>query len=138
MQDPTGITLSITSNSTIINTTPTLSKLNSTSYKVSNLNRTASTLLIPVQALTLTITGVNQPDSSRVIGSFFLSLYLNAEDYVTAFGVQGNSIAVIAGTVSGLAVAASSAVTSTVADVSIVGTYQNSIPIGGSIYITIP
>lgn len=138
VQDAGGISVVISSNSSVINTQPTVVKINSTSYSITNLNKTSSALLVPAQSLTLIVSGVAQPDASRVISNFYFSIYLNTENYLTAYGTQNNSITIITGAITTVAPSTSTMVTYSLADLSIVANYQNSVPVGGYLYLTIP
>ena len=138
VQDAGGISVVISSNSSVINTQPTVVKINSTSYSITNLNKTSSALLVPAQSLTLIVSGVAQPGASRVISNFYFSIYLNTENYLTAYGTQNNSITIITGAITTVAPSTSTMVTYSLANLSIVANYQNSVPVGGYLYLTIP
>lgn len=84
------------------------------------------------------MSGVAQPDASRVISNFYFSIYLNTENYLTAYGTQNNTVTIITGAITAVSPITSTMVTYSLADLSISANYQNSVPVGGFLYLTIP
>jgi hypothetical protein len=64
------------SSPTSINLTPTITSINSTHIKISNLNRTSTSSIVPTQTLSLILTGgIRQPNSARNISSFGMAIF---------------------------------------------------------------
>ena len=132
------LTCTINSSSTTsINSNPTLTSINSTTYRISNLNRTATSLVIPIQSLTITLIGLQLPNSIRNISSFGLSVYFGVEGYLNAIGSQSNTVATVGGVLTAN-VGLNTTVTASLGTMVINMTLQNSIPANGYIYVIVP
>ena len=132
------LSVSISSSSpSSINLSPVLTLVNSTIYAITNLNKTSSSLIIPIQNLNITVTGVQNPNAGMTISNFSLSVYYSNENYLTATAQQTNTIAVVGGTINA-SVSSSASITASSSDLQVTITIQNSIPALGRITITIP
>lgn len=114
-----------------------MTPINSTAYRIWNLNKTAASLIIPVQNLNITIGGVQNPNAGMTISNFTLSIYYSNENYLTATAMQSNAISVAGGLLNA-SVASNTNTTASTSDLQVSITIQNSIPVLGRIIVTIP
>ena len=134
-----GISISLYSNTSLINTSPKITSINSSNYlyNISNLNLSSTQSIIPTQYLTITISNIINPSQSLILSSFTLTFYYSYLNYQTATSLQPNNIQIIPGNITNATVNSDISITYTPAIFTLLFTITNKINVNGYIYISL-